>query len=57
MTTALLIIDVQQSLCFGEFAAFEAERVIDRINQVSALGRSAGIPVVIIVVVRNRNLF
>jgi nicotinamidase-related amidase len=48
MTTALLIIDVQQSLCFGEFAAFEAERVIDRINQVSALGRSAGIPVVVI---------
>jgi nicotinamidase-related amidase len=28
MTTALLIIDVQQALCSGEWAVFEADRVI-----------------------------
>ena len=48
MTTALLIIDVQQALCTGEFAAFEVERVIDRINLVSRKARAAGVPVVII---------
>jgi len=48
MPTALLIIDVQQALCAGAYAAFEAERVIDRINQVSRLARGAGAPVVII---------
>ena len=48
MTTALLIIDVQQALCAGQWAVFEAARVIDRINQVTALARSAGAPVVYI---------
>ena len=37
MTTALLIIDVQQALCSGEYEAFEAQRVIERINLVSSL--------------------
>lgn len=35
ITTALLIVDVQQGLCHGDGAAFEAPRVIDRINFVS----------------------
>lgn len=47
-TTALLIIDVQTALCFGEGGAFESQRVIDRINQVSAKARAAGAPVILI---------
>ena len=42
MNTALLVIDVQQGLCEGENAAFEFERVISRINAVSAKIRVAG---------------
>jgi nicotinamidase-related amidase len=48
MSTALLVIDVQHALCFGEYAAFEAPRVIDRINQVAALVRAANQTVVFI---------
>jgi len=48
MTTALLIIDVQHALCFGEYEAFEAKRVIERINVVSRKMREAGAPVVVI---------
>jgi nicotinamidase-related amidase len=48
MTSALLIIDVQQALCAGTDAAFDVERVIGRINEVSAWARAAGIPVVLI---------
>lgn len=48
MPTAMLIIDVQQVLCSGEQAAYEVERVIDRINLVSRKARAAGAPVVVI---------
>ena len=48
MTTALLIIDVQQALCTGEYKVFEVERVIARINEVSRRVREAGAPVIII---------
>jgi nicotinamidase-related amidase len=48
MTTALLVIDVQQGLCEGEHAAFESQQVIARINQVSARARAAGALVVFI---------
>lgn len=48
MTTALLIIDVQQALCAGEYECFEIERVIDTINRLSARARAAGIAVVLI---------
>lgn len=48
MISALLIIDVQQVLTTGEYAAFEAPRVIERINLVSARARTAGAPVVVI---------
>jgi len=48
MTTALLIIDVQQALCSGEYECFEIERVINTINDLSARARHAGVPVVLI---------
>ncbi len=48
MTTAMLVIDVQRALCTGEFAAFEVDRVIDRINLVCRKARAAGVPVVFI---------
>jgi nicotinamidase-related amidase len=48
MTTALLIIDVQQGLCSGGQAAFDCEGVIRRINDVSRKARAAGSPVVVI---------
>ena len=48
MTTALLIIDVQQGLCEGEDAAFESAQVIARINTVSDKARAAGAPVIFI---------
>jgi nicotinamidase-related amidase len=52
MTTALLIIDVQQGLCEndseGNGAAFESPQVIARINAVSAKARAAGVPVIFI---------
>ena len=48
MTTALLIIDVQQALCSGKYEAFEVQRVIERINLVSRRFRDARAPVVVI---------
>jgi len=48
MSTALLIIDVQQGLCEGEHDAFESQQVIARINTVSAKARAAGAPVVFV---------
>ncbi|HYG64289.1 MAG TPA: cysteine hydrolase family protein [Thermoanaerobaculia bacterium] len=48
MTTALLIIDVQESLCVGAEAAFDIDRVVDRINSLSARARAVGAPVILI---------
>lgn len=48
MSTAILVIDVQQGLCEGEDAAFESAAVIDRINQVTARARAAGVPVIFV---------
>jgi nicotinamidase-related amidase len=48
MSSALLIIDVQQALCSGEYECFEIQRVIDTINGLSAKARAAGVPVVLI---------
>ncbi|MGJ7514713.1 cysteine hydrolase family protein [Pseudomonas baetica] len=48
MSTALLIIDVQQALCSGEYECFEIGRIIDTINDLSARARKAGVPVVLI---------
>jgi nicotinamidase-related amidase len=48
MKPALLIIDVQNALCTGEWAAFDIERVVERINDVAAKARAIGVPVVLI---------
>ena len=48
MNTALLIIDVQHALCHGEYAGFEADRVISRINLVSQHVRQSKNLVVVI---------
>ncbi len=48
MSRAVLVIDVQRTLCEGEYETFDAAGVIDRINQVTARARTAGAPVVII---------
>ncbi len=48
MKTAMLIIDVQEALCSGEYAAFEAAQVISRINTVAQLARQNKAPVIYI---------
>ena len=48
MSSALLIIDVQQALCSGEYQCFDTGRVIETINQLSTRARKAGVPVVLI---------
>lgn len=48
MTTALLIIDVQQGLCEGPNDAFESQQVIARIDEVSGKARAAGALVIFI---------
>ena len=48
MTTALLIIDVQQGLCEGANPAYDSPNVIARINRVTAKARRAGAPVIFI---------
>lgn len=48
MSTALLVIDVQHALCTGDYAAFDIERVIERINAIAAQARTTGAPVVFI---------
>ncbi len=48
MKPALLIIDVQTALCCGQWAAFDIDRVVDRINAVAAKARAAGVPVILV---------
>ncbi len=48
MKTALLVIDMQRALCTGDDAAFDIERVTERINGLSARARAAGVPVVLV---------
>jgi len=48
VSRAVLVIDVQRSLCEGEYETFESACVIDRINEVTARARTAGALVVII---------
>ena len=47
-TSAVLVIDVQQGLCSGPYAAFDAAAMIERINTVTARARAAGAPVFLI---------
>ncbi len=48
MSTAVLVVDVQQGLCEGDGAAFDCAGTIARINQVTAKGRAAGAMVIFI---------
>lgn len=48
MKSALLVIDVQNVLCHGQWAAYDIDRVVDRINEVAAKARAVGAPVVLI---------
>jgi nicotinamidase-related amidase len=48
MTSATLVIDVQQGLCEGDQFAHDAARVIERINSVTRASRAAGAPVVFV---------
>ncbi len=48
MSTAVLVIDVQQGLCEGEGAAFDCAGTIGRINEVTAKARAAGAPVIFV---------
>ena len=45
MKTALLVIDVQQALCTGEYSVHDAEGLTTRINRLTAMARKAGTPV------------
>ncbi|MBI5271209.1 MAG: cysteine hydrolase [Burkholderiales bacterium] len=42
---ALLVIDVQQALCRGEYAAHDIDAVIARINTLVRQARASGVPV------------
>jgi nicotinamidase-related amidase len=48
MSTALLIIDVQQGLCAGKYECFDIQRVIENINGLSSRAREACVPVIFI---------
>ncbi|MBK8323533.1 MAG: cysteine hydrolase [Betaproteobacteria bacterium] len=48
MKTALLVIDVQQLLCTGQWACHDIDAVVDRINALVARARAAGQPVIYI---------
>lgn len=48
MTSAVLVIDVQQGLCEGVGAAFETDATITRINAVTHKARRANVPVVFV---------
>jgi nicotinamidase-related amidase len=48
MRRAVLVIDVQRSLCEGKYQTFDAAGVIGRINEVTAKARAAGALVVMI---------
>jgi nicotinamidase-related amidase len=48
MSTALLIIDVQRAIASGEWAAFDIDAVIERINKLIAQARAISTPVVFV---------
>ncbi|TBR39739.1 MULTISPECIES: cysteine hydrolase family protein [Dyella] len=48
MTTALLIIDIQQALCFGELPTFDFDGVLKRINALASRARELGVPVILV---------
>ena len=48
MDKAVLVIDVQQAFCAGPHAAYDAPRLLQRINAVTREARQAGAPVIFI---------
>ncbi len=48
MKTALLVIDVQQALCAGEWACFDIQNILPRINGLTAKARAAGALVILV---------
>jgi nicotinamidase-related amidase len=48
MTHAVVVIDVQQGLCDGQYAAYNSQAVIARINVVTKKARAAKMPIVLI---------
>jgi nicotinamidase-related amidase len=48
VTTALLIIDMQNALCSGEDAAFGIDSVIEKVNALSGRARVSRFPVILI---------
>src|SRR5262249_7744768 len=48
MTKALLVIDVQRGLCDNEPRPFEADAVVDRINDLAERARRANAPVIFV---------
>lgn len=48
MSAALLVIDVQNALCYGESAAFRSEQLIGLINLLSASARAQAVPVLLV---------
>jgi nicotinamidase-related amidase len=46
MKPAFLIVDVQAALCTGPDAAFDIDRIIERINRLAGTARAAQVPVV-----------
>lgn len=48
MKTALLIVDLQNALCTGPWAAHGIDALLDRVNALATRARAAGAPVVLI---------
>jgi len=48
MSTAVLVIDVQQGLCEGEHDAYESQKIITRINTITRKARTAGARVIFV---------
>jgi nicotinamidase-related amidase len=48
MSTAVLVIDVQQGLCEGEQDAFESQKIIARINTITGDARAAAASVIFV---------
>ncbi len=48
MKPALLIVDVQTAICSGRWAAFDIERVVERIDGLAERARAAAVPAILI---------
>lgn len=48
MTTALLVIDIQNTLCVGQWAVHDIDAMVGRINRLTGRARAVGVPVILI---------